>query len=415
MRLLIFSIRFAPEVTGSADVVTGLARALAARGHQVTVLAGTPHHRLPRVPPGYLFRPFRRELYEGVKIVRCWALPRSYGKIAELLNYLAFTLTSFLASLFTGRPGAVLVVSPPFWLGFSALFLKALWRCPVIYNAQDLFPDAYLASGEVRAGWLTRAMTWLMTHIYQRCDRITVITNSFAENIAAQGIDPRKIQNIPNFIDTSAITPLPRCNSFSRRWQLDDRFVVMYAGNIGYTHGTEMLVEAAQKLASIADLLFLVIGEGSKQAGLARLARERQVANLRFLPTQPGETLPEMLASADVFVLTTKPGVGKTSFPSRVYSFLLAARPVVASVDADSDTARLLREASAGLVTAPGDVEDFCRAIVTLYHDASARECLGRGGAEFMARHYCPDAVVDQYDKLLREMDALAMENRVPA
>jgi colanic acid biosynthesis glycosyl transferase WcaI len=290
MRLLILSLRFAPEVTSNAAVITGLARALAARGHQVTVLAGTPHYGLPHVPPGYLFRPFRRELHEGVKIVRCWALPRSHGKIAKLLNYLTFTLTSFLASLFKGRPGAVLVVTPPFWLGLNALFLKALWRCPVIYNAQDLFPEAYLASGEVRAGWLTRAMTCLMNRIYRRCDRITVITNSFAENIAARGIDPRKIQNIPNFVDTSAITPLPRCNSFSRRWKLDDKFVVMYAGNIGYTHGTELLVEAAEKLASIADLLFLVIGEGSKQADLARLARERQVANLRLRPKPTGGT-----------------------------------------------------------------------------------------------------------------------------
>lgn len=415
MRLLILSIQFAPEITSNAAVITGLAQALATRGHQVTVLAGTPHYRLPRVPPGYLFRPFRHESRGGVKIVRCWAFPKSDGKVSKLLNYASFTLTCFLASLFAGRPGAVLVVSPPFWLGFNALFLKALRRCPVIYNAQDLFPEAYLASGEVRAGWLTRAMTCLMNRIYRRCDRITVITSSFAENITAQGIDPRKIQNIPNFIDTSAITPLPRCNPFSRRWKLDDKFVVMYAGNIGYTHGSEIVVDAAEKLVSIEDLLFLVIGEGSKQADLARRARERRVANLRFLPTQPGETLPEMLASADVFVLTTKPGVGKTSFPGRVYAFLLAARPVVASVDADSDTARLLEEAGAGLITTPGKVEDFCRAIVTLYHDASARERLGCRGAEFMARRYSADAVADQYDKLLRQMDALMMENHASA
>jgi colanic acid biosynthesis glycosyl transferase WcaI len=258
-------------------------------------------------------------------------------------------------------------------------------------------------------------MTCLMNRIYRRSDRITVITNSFAENITAQGIDPRKIQSIPNFVDTSAITPLPRCNSFSHRWMLEDKFVVMYAGNVGYTHGSEIVVEAAARLVSIEDLLFLVIGEGSKQADLARLARERQVANVMLLPTQPAETLAEMLASADVFVLTTKPGVGKTSFPSRVYAFLLAARPVVASVDADSDTARLLRDAGAGLVTPPGNVEDFCRAIVTLYHDASARERLGRGGAEFMACHYSSDAVADEYDNLFRQLDAQRMEKRSPA
>jgi glycosyltransferase involved in cell wall biosynthesis len=149
-----------------------------------------------------------------------------------------------------------------------------------------------------------------------------------------------------------------------------------------------------------------VIGGGSKQADLARLARERRLANMRFLPTQPSEFLPEMLAAADVFVLTSKPGVGKTSFPGRIYNFLLAARPVIASIDEDSDLARVLRSGGAGIVTAPGNVEDFCRAITDLYQDAPRRERLGRSGAEFMARHYSPQAVVDQYEALLKGLAA---------
>ena len=404
MRLLIFSIQFAPEITGNAAVITGLAQALASRGHQVTVLAGTPHYRLPHVPAGYLFRPFRCESRDGVKIVRCWALPKSDGKVSKLLNYVSFTLTSFLASLFTSHPDAVLVVSPPFWLGFNALFLKALRRCPVIYNAQDLFPEAYLASGEVRAGRLTRAIDCLMTRLYISCDRITVITGSFAEAIAAKGIDPRKIVTIPNVVDTSAVAPLPRSNSFSRRWGLDDKFVVMYAGNIGYTHGTELLVEAAERLVNLENLRFLVIGGGSRQADLERQARKRRLANMKFLPTQPSESLPEMLASADILVITTKPGAGRTSFPSRIYTFLLAARPVVASVDSDSDLARLLDEADAGIVTEPGDIQALCRALETLYHAHSTRERLAQKGREFLEDHYSSNAVVEQYDELLKRL-----------
>ena len=176
-------------------------------------------------------------------------------------------------------------------------------------------------------------MSGLVTRIYRASDRITVITGSFVEAIAGRGINRGKVVIIPNFVDTTAVTPLPRANSFRRRYALDDQFVVMYAGNIGYTHGSELLVDAAEKLAVIPDLLILIIGGGSKQADLARLARERRLANVRFLPTQPREVLPEMLATADVFVLTSKPGVGTTSFPGRIYNFLLAARPVVASVD----------------------------------------------------------------------------------
>jgi colanic acid biosynthesis glycosyl transferase WcaI len=406
LRLLILSIQYAPEFTSNAIVITGLAQQLAARGHAITVLAGTPHYQLPCVPPGYLWWPYRHESREGVKVIRCWAFPKSQGKVAKFLNYATFTLTSLIAGLFTRRPEAVIVVSPPFWLGFNALFLRLFRRCAVIYNAQDLFPDAYLASQEVRAGWLTRAMSGLVTRIYRASDRITVITGSFAEAIAAWGIDREKVITIPNFVDTTAVTPLPRANSFRRRHALDDKYVVMYAGNIGYTHGAELLVEAAARLATIPDLLFLVIGGGSKQADLARLARERHLANVQFLPTQPREFLSEMLAAADVFVLTSKPGVGKTSFPGRIYNCLLAARPVVASFDEDSDLAHVLRSAGAGIVTPPGNVEDFCQALTTLYHDPALRERLGGRGAEFMAHHYSPQAVVEQYETLLKGLAA---------
>jgi colanic acid biosynthesis glycosyl transferase WcaI len=406
LRLLILSIQYAPEFTSNAIVITGLAQQLAARGHQVTVFAGTPHYQLSHVPPGYAWRPFRREIIEGVKVIRCWAFPNSFGKMAKLLNYGSFTLTVLAAALFTERPDAVMVVSPPFWLGFNALILRALRRCPVIYNAQDLFPDAYLASQEVKPGFVTRAMGRLMDHIYRAVDRITVITDSFAEAIAARGIDRGKMAIIPNFVDTAAVTPLPRANSFRHRQGLDDRFVVMYAGNIGYTHGTEILVEAAAQLVVVPDLHFLIIGGGSKQVDLVNLARERGLTNMQFLPTQPLEVLPGMLATADVFVMTSKPGVGRTSFPGRIYNSLLAARPVVASVDENSDLARVLRSSGAGMVTAPGNVEALCGALTTLYHDAALRQRLGQSGAEFMARSYSPQAVVERYETLLKELAA---------
>jgi colanic acid biosynthesis glycosyl transferase WcaI len=404
LRLLILSIRYAPEFTSNAIVVTGLAQQLGARGHQVTVLAGTPHYQLARVPAPYLWRPFRREVQAGVQVIRCWAFPKSEGKLAKLLNYVSFTLTSLVAAFFTPRPDAVMVVSPPFWLALIAFLLRAFRGCPVVYNAQDLLPEAYVASREIQEGGLTRAMNRLVTRVYRRCDRITVITPSFVEPIVKRGVAPARVSVIANYVNTQAVTPLPRDNAFRQRHALGSGFVVMYAGNIGYTHGTELLADAASTLASIPDLLFVVIGGGSRHAALERLAHERRLANMRFLPTQPPEQLPLMLATADVFVLTSKPGVGMTSFPGRIYNFLLAGRPVVASVDEDSDLASVLRQGEAGLVTAPGNLVDFCQAITTLYHDAPRRERLGRNGAAYMARHYSPQAVVEQYEALLQEL-----------
>ena len=131
----------------------------------------------------------------------------------------AFTLTSLIAGLFTARPDAIIVVSPPFWLGCNALILRSVRRCPVIYVAQDLFPDAYLASQELRPGRLVRLMDAVMTRIYRGSEKIVVVAESFAAAVAARGIDSGKVVYIPNFVDTAAVKPLPRANSFRRAAQ----------------------------------------------------------------------------------------------------------------------------------------------------------------------------------------------------
>ena len=384
LRLLVVSIQYAPEITSNSVLITGLARALARGGHPVTVLAGTPHYRLPRVPAQYRLRPFHRQVLDGVRVLRCWAYPRSDGKLAKVLNYASFTLTAFLASLFVERPDVVLVVSPPFWLGLIGLLLKALRGSPVVYNAQDLFPEAYVASGELRSGPLLRAMDRLMNFIYRRSDRITVVARSFSDTIAAKGIDREKILAIPNFIDTRAVEPRSRRNPFSERHGLVDKFVVMYAGNIGYTHGTEILADVAARLADIGNLLILVVGGGSKKRDLERLTRERGLPNLRLLAPEPAEGLSDLLATADVFLLTTKPGVGKPSFPSRLYSYLLAGRPVVAALDRDSDAAQLLLEAGAGSLADSGGDDAPPPALAAMALAPAARQDRRRRGARSM-------------------------------
>ena len=404
MRLLIISIRFSPEIMSNANVITGLARALAGIGHEVTVVAGTPHDGLRHIEWGYVLRPFRWEKDAGVRIVRCWAFPKSNGKAAKFLNYITFTFTAFLAALFLGRPDAVVTVSPPLWLALVAMFLRTLHHCPVIYNAQDLFPEAYLASGEFHSGWLANLLSKLMVRIYRRSDRITVVTKSFVKTIAAKGIDAAKIIYIPNYVNSPMVTPRPRRNSFSRARGFDDNFVVMHAGNIGYTHEVELLVEASEKLAPLKDVRILIVGDGSKRAGLIRLAEKRDTQNLLFLDPQPDELLPELLATADVFVHASKRGAGVASFPGRIYNYLRAGRPIVASVDSEFDLAHLLRETGAGVVTEPGNAESLCQAIQTLYHDASARERMARNGRAYMERDYSPHAVIESYDSLLKQL-----------
>ncbi|MGH9577217.1 MAG: glycosyltransferase family 4 protein, partial [Terriglobales bacterium] len=270
--VLILSLHYAPEITGNAPLVTELARQLAARGFSMRVVAGTPHYRLPEVPAAYRGRLYLREMLDGVSITRCFAFPARHSPGSKIANFISFLATSLPASLVGPKPDWVLVVSPPFLLGLVGAAVKFLRGAKLAYNAQDLFPRAYVIGGMLREGWLARALAAVQRWVYRRADVVTTLAPAMVEELAAEGIPRSKLRMIPNFADEETLRPLPRDNEFSRQHALTGKFVVLYAGNIGTLHGAELLVPVAKQLEAYPDILVLVVGDGTARPLLERSA-----------------------------------------------------------------------------------------------------------------------------------------------
>ncbi|MGH9803746.1 MAG: glycosyltransferase family 4 protein, partial [Candidatus Acidiferrales bacterium] len=399
-RVLILSVYYAPEITGNAPLVTELARGLAARGLSVRVVAGTPHYRLAEVPTPYRRRLYLREMVDGVEATRCFAVPARNSPASKILNYASFLITSLPACLAGPKPDWVLVITPPFLLGMAGAAVKFVRGAKLAYNAQDIFPRAYVAGEMLRKGWLVRVLAGVQRWVYRRADVVTTITPAMADELAADGVSRARLRVIPNFADEEALRPLPRDNDFSRQHALTGKFVVLYAGNIGTLHGAEVLAPVAKHLEAHPDILVLVVGEGTARAQLEQAVAAAGVRNLKMLPPQPNDALAAMLASADIGVVTTRAGTGRTSFPSRLYGLMAAARPIVAAVDEDSDAAALLRTANCGLVTPPGDAEALTRAILQLRNQAEERRALGQAGRSYLERSLTKRSVVEKYAEL---------------
>jgi colanic acid biosynthesis glycosyl transferase WcaI len=401
-RVLILSLHYAPEITGNAPLVTELARGLAARGFLVRVVAGTPHYRLPEVPATYRGRLYLHEQSEGVTVTRCFAFRARHSAASKVLNYVSFLVTSLPVSLAGPKPDWVLVISPPFLLGLAGAAVKFLRGAKLAYNAQDIFPGAYVAGGMLREGWVVRLLGGVQRWVYRRADMVTTIGPALAEELAGEGVPRHKLRVIPNFADEQAVRPLPRDNEFSRQRGLAGKFVVLYAGNIGTLHGAEVLVPVAKQLAAYPDILVLVVGDGTARPRLEQAAAAAQSQNLRLLPPQPEELLAAMLATADVGVVTTRARTGRTSFPSRLYGLMAAGRPIVAAVDANSDAASLLGAAGCGLVTPPEEAEALAEAVLRLYAKPQERQALGEAGRRYLEMHHSKRVALSQYAALFR-------------
>lgn len=406
MRILLLTLYFEPDISANAGIVTRLAEELAALGHTVNVVTAFPHYANSRLEPPYRGKVIERSQHGPIRVLRTYVYvrPNKQSLVSRMLNYASFNCLATLAGMLLPAPDVILAPSPPLTIGLTAWALGALKRAPFVYNVQDIYPDVAIRLGVLRNPGAIRAFRRLEDFVYRKATAVSVLSEGFRENLLAKGVPPAKVHVIPNFVDSDWVHPLPRENPFSRREGLCDRFVALYAGNIGLSQGLETLLDACHQLRDLPDFLALIVGNGAARPSLEARAREMALSNVRFLPFQPKEEVARMYASADVSLVLLRKGLGAESVPSKVYTIMASARPVLAAVDAGSETDRLIREAQCGVVVPPEDASALAQAIRQLRVHAQARADMGRRGREHVVAYYSPQAVAQQYERLLNEV-----------
>src|SRR5262249_16268620 len=192
---------------------------------------------------------------------------------------------------------------------------------------------------------------------------------------------------IPNWANVEAIRPVERENSFREAHGLNGHFVVMFAGNLGFIAMLDQVLEAARLLEDEPHIQFLIVGEGNAKPGLVSRADELRLKNVRFLPTQPKDVLPEMLGAADLSLVTLNRHLGQLNVPSKIYSIMASARPVLASVPEDSEVARLVEVADCGLGVPPEDPHSLAQAIRSLSRQPEKLQLYGANGRRYVEEH----------------------------
>lgn len=401
MKVLILSMHYRPDQTGNGPLVGDLAEHLARQGHRVAVVCGMPFYPQRLVPPQYRGRLACHERAGGVEIHRTYVCVRPRGTLLDkVLLQLSFTLSCLYGLLRAGRPHVVLCVSPPFPSGVPGLLAAKLWRVPFVFNVQDIFPDVVERLGVVRRGQLLRLLHGVEKWIYRHSARVAVISPSFVTNLVGKGVPQSKLAVIYNWVDTDFIRPLPRNNAFRRELNLDDHFVVLYSGNIGRSQSLGVLLEAARAMPEHRTR-FLIVGDGTRKQDLLRQAEAMGLTNVRFLPLQPREKLPLMLAAADVSVIMLREEASYTSLPSKIATIMSSARPLVASVGLGSDAARIVSENRCGITVPPDDPAPLVAALRALRDNRELRETCARSARRVAEQLFSRRRALSAYEDLL--------------
>ncbi len=407
MNILITTQVYPPEGQASATLVRELAGELCGRGAKVTVAAGYPHHPYGRLYPGYRKKLLTLESNNGFQVVRGWHLihPSSSVTVRGLVM-LSQCAAYFLSAASCPRPDVVISYGPPLLGPLISAAIARVSGARLMTVIYDIYPDIAVDLGHLREPLLIKAAQKCESLVYRLSDHIVVLSEGFQRTlVGVKGVRQEKVSVVPVWFDAQDITPMSRDNAWRREMGIDpEKFVVLYAGTIGLISGAEIIVEAARRLQSQADILFLLVGTGHAKALVETKAKSEGLSNIRFLPFQPRQRLGEMQAVADVSLVTLAPGRGSTSLPSKVLGYMAAARPVVASVDRDSDLAELISRSQCGLVVPPGQGEGLAEAILQCYRQPEQRRLYGEAGHRYFLQHYEKKVVVRRFAELIEQI-----------
>ncbi len=402
MRVLIYSYNYYPEPIGIAPLMTELAEGLVRQGHEVRVVTGMPNYPQRQVYEGYRDKFYCTETRNGVLIQRSyiWVKPKP-SLLDRLLLDGSFVISSFFQALRGWRPDVILLTVPPLPVCLPAALLGTIYGCPIVLNVQDILPEAAVHVGLLRNKTMIRVMESLERFSYRTAHTVSVIAEGFVENLVNKGVPAQKITCIPNWVDTQFIRPLDKAhNAFRKTHGLEDKFVVMYSGNIALTQGLETVVEAAVRLQQHPEIAFVIVGEPKAIAKLQEYCNVCGATNVRLLPFQPREKLPDMLAAADVGLIVQKHNVVSFNMPSKTQVLLASGRAIVASVPSTGSAAKAIEKSRGGIVVPPENPKELAACLLDLYKNPDLVEKLGYQGRQFAIERYSFEQALSQYENL---------------
>ncbi|MFH5805848.1 glycosyltransferase family 4 protein [Alienimonas sp. DA493] len=392
-RVLFLNRSYWPDAEATGQLLTELTEDLAARAGdaatdsperpfapEVAVVCGRPNWN----PSGARCKSLGTTARHGVTVHRVWHTRWNKGTLrGRAVNFTTFLIGAVLRALFCRRADVVVVETDPFLLAFAGVLLKVRHRAKLVIYAQDVHPELGLAIQRVPDWRSVRLLSSALKRSYLHADKVVTLSRDMRDTFVRFGVDPDRVEIVPNWTCTDAVRPVRPFNPFRERHGLADKFVVMHSGNMGQTQRLETLVDAAARLRDRDDVQFLFVGAGSLAESLK--TRAAGLPNVRFLPYEPKEKLAESLSAADLHIVSIDPRAVPYMMPSKLYGILASGTACVAIAPRECELAQTVHGRGVGWVAEPDDVVGLADRIAHLADAPDQAEAAGRAARELSA------------------------------
>jgi len=403
-RILLLTQWFNPELFFKG---VPFAKELTKLGYEVQVLTGFPNYPSGKIYDGYKIKLYQREVIDGISVFRVPLYPSHDNKVLNrIANYTSFALSAaFIGFIGIKRPDIIYAYHPPATIGFPALFFRLLYRIPIVYDIQDLWPDTLAASGlKINKIVLFMIDNWCK-FIYSQAAKIVVLSPGFREILIKRGVPEQKIEVVYNWCEEEHLKTTVRNEELAQTFGMTERFNVVFAGNIGKVQALSAVLDAARLLQNkLPKIQFVFVGSGIEVDMLKKKKSEQNLTNVCFLPWRPMSEIGDVLNLADVlFVHLKDDPLFQITIPGKTQAYMAAGRPILIGVRGDA--AALVERAGAGLTCMPEDPLDIAQTVERFYNMPWEKlEQMGLNGKSFYNKELSLSIGVRRFEKIFKSV-----------
>ena len=376
-----------------------MARAFVENGHRVTVITSPVSYLTGKTATGHMRWVSREHPLPGMEILRAYTYPALHRSFFHrLLSFFSFMFSSFFIGLGVRNVQVIWGTSPPIFQGWTAWLLARLKGVKFVFEIRDLWPAFAIAMRVIRNPLIIRLSQWLEGFLYRHADQLVVNSPGFIDHITAKG--GRNPQLVTNGVDPDMFDPSDTGAVFRQKYDLEDKFIVLYSGAHGISNDLEVMLSAAQLTADEPEITYVLVGDGKEKSNLVNLSKHLALSNIIFVPPVAKAEMKSVLAAADACLAILKPiDLYKTTYPNKVFDYMAAGRPVLCAIDGVIRT--VVEEARAGVFIHPGDPADLAEAVRRLHQVPHEAQVMGMNGREYVVRHFDRRKIAAQMQDIL--------------
>lgn len=348
---------------------------------------------------------------QGVEVRYVYSYSKFRGSFyRRLIYFVTYFFSSLLESMRVNKPDVIYAVSTPLTVGLLGFIVSRIRGIPFVFEVTDVWPDAAVACNVIKNRFIIRLARSIESFCYRKAAHIIALTYGIRDNIIAKGVPADKVSVITNGVDFSLFlrhqAPVTS-HSFEASMHAEPNpFIVMYMGAHGAYNALDTIIDAAIALKDELRVRFVLIGDGDAKAALQKRVITAGIQNVEFCEPVPRIEAPQILATADVFLLPNrKGGFFSGNLPNKLFDYLASARPVI--VAGDGETAKVVERAGCGVVVGAEEGAAMAIAIQRMVDEPyEVRQAMGNSGKNYVMEHYDREKLSSEFLQILQRSTA---------